>query len=89
MMPTNPHSSASSTAFFRSALLGDQQAEAIISGCVDPYALFTVVDAEKIVPEPRRGVGRGGERGVDGRFGRGSPGGAGYRPAIRLTRSVM
>ncbi|MGY3515736.1 hypothetical protein ACVMYR_05435 [Micromonospora sp. PTRAS2] len=42
------------TAFFRSALLGDQQAEAVISGCVDPYASFTVVDAEKIDPQLRR-----------------------------------
>ncbi|WP_176734462.1 hypothetical protein [Micromonospora haikouensis] len=42
------------TAFFRSALLGDQQAEAVISGCVDPYASLTVVDAEKIDPQLRR-----------------------------------
>ncbi|WFE59480.1 hypothetical protein [Micromonospora sp. WMMD712] len=41
------------TAFFRSALLGDRQADKVISGRVDPYASFTVVDAEKIVPQRR------------------------------------
>jgi hypothetical protein len=42
------------TAFFRRVLLGDEQAGAIISGRVNPYATFTVVDAEETIPRPRR-----------------------------------